>query len=173
MLTSSPTRPMGNRPASTITASAGDDGGDVGVPIPLCTLAATPRQESVAGHRSRKSAAGRAASPGRPKIGPRMMPIKERRQRGQAHGVDANRDRIRNIELVVGHDAGQHEADRHVEYCAYDKRSENPDRHVALRILAYGRAAVKSRQTRYRRRTLLRRRHDALQPNCRARYWEE
>ncbi len=67
-----------------------------------------------------------------------MMPkLQDRRERRQPHGVDADGDRIGNIELVVGHDAGQHETDRDIEHRAYDKRSENSDRHVALRIFGF------------------------------------
>ena len=62
-------------------------------------------------------------------------------------GVDADRDGVGDVELVVGHDAGDDEADEHVEQRADRERAEDADRHVALgvdRLLRCGRDGVES-----------------------------
>src|SRR4026208_818420 len=56
------------------------------------------------------------------------------RQPREADRVDTNGDRVRHVQLVVGHDAGNDEAHQHIEQRAKTKRSEDTDRHVALRV---------------------------------------
>ena len=63
--------------------------------------------------------------------------LEDRRKETHADGVDPDGDRIRHVELVVRHNPGQHEADRDIEHRAYRQRAENPDRHVALRVLGF------------------------------------
>ena len=49
--------------------------------------------------------------------------------------VDADGDRIGDVELGVVDDAGEDEGDRDVEHGTDRERAENADRHVLLRIL--------------------------------------
>ncbi len=57
------------------------------------------------------------------------------REPGQPDGIDADGNRIGDVELVVGDDAGEHKAHGDIEHGADDERAQNADRHVALRIM--------------------------------------
>ena len=68
----------------------------------------------------------------RPAIAPSLM---KRRDPAQPGPVGDDRDRIGDVELGVGHDAGRDTGDQDVEHGADQERADDADRHVPLRIL--------------------------------------
>src|SRR5262249_50195900 len=54
----------------------------------------------------------------------------------QANRIHADSDRVRHVELLVVHDAGQNERYQDVENRADHERAEDADRHIALGILS-------------------------------------
>ena len=51
-----------------------------------------------------------------------------------AHRVDRDRDRIGHVELLVIDDPGQNDRPQAIEDRADDQRTDDSDRHVALRV---------------------------------------
>ena len=70
----------------------------------------------------------------RPKIAPSLMTGESQ---GQSDGIDSHSNRIGHVQLVKGHDAGDDDADKHIEKRAEPKGSEDADRHVTLRVLGF------------------------------------
>ena len=73
--------------------------------------------------------------------------LDEHREPGHADDVDGLGDRVRDVELGVGHQARHHGRHQHIEDRADHERAENADRHVALRQFGFlrgGRDGVKA-----------------------------
>ncbi len=59
--------------------------------------------------------------------------IDEQREPGQADGTQAQDDRIGHVQLAIRHQAGQHRGHGDVEHGRDGERTQDADRHVALR----------------------------------------
>ncbi len=73
--------------------------------------------------------------------------LDQRREPADAGGVDADGDRVRHIQFVERHDAGENEADGTIKECANHQGAEDADRHVAAgctRFLGRGRHGVEA-----------------------------
>src|ERR1700731_4097327 len=55
----------------------------------------------------------------------------------KADGIGADRDRVGHVQSVERHDAGNDDADQHIEEGADRERSEDGERHVLLRVAGF------------------------------------
>ena len=134
MLTSCPTRPIGSKPREHHDGGPDHDGRYVGGAESRVHHRGHRWQQPVARHGVEDPGLAQQQDQDDGAQPENDADVHDRRKPFDADGVDADRDGIGHIELVVGNDAGEHQGDRHVERRADHERTENADRHVALRV---------------------------------------
>ena len=93
-------------------------------------------EQPVAGHRvedARLPVEGRQRRGRQPDDGPELD---RRREAAEPDRVDRPGDRVGDVEVAIGHEAGEHRGHRDVESRADRQRADQPDRRVALGIAA-------------------------------------
>ena len=100
-------------------------------------LAERDRQKAVLGHREEDAGLAEHQDEDDRAQAEDGAELDERGEPGEAHGVDALGDRLGDVELVVGDDAGEHVSHEDVEHRADGEGAEHADRHVALRVLGF------------------------------------
>ena len=153
MLTSSPTSPIGSRPASTATTAPVEIVAIYGVRSVGCIRPATGgSRPSCAIARKMRGCASSITrmTEVRPKT---IAELDERRQPADAGGIDPDRDRIGHVQLVVRNDAGEHQADHDIQHRA-DRRASRESRSAYPASDSWPPARPsRRRRSRYRQRT--------------------
>ena len=136
MLTSWPRTSIGVSPATSAMIDAGDDRAEIRRPEPRMDRREDRRQQTVAAHREEDARLAQQRDEHRAEQSEERAHLDDRAEPLQARRVDADRQRIRDVQLAdTARCRSSTIATSDVDHRADRERPENADRHVALRIL--------------------------------------